>query len=114
MSATHLFTCASGSGNLLRLTFFGASNFNGTLEFSHPSGSISYTNPDGEELTFPKAKGTFKMLLGGTNKSIDISWKPLGKKRVRGVGELIYGEGEGEAEGSYECSGAEWDSDEEE
>ena len=71
MSATHLFTCASGSGNLLRLTFFSASN--GTLEFSHPSGSISYTNPDGEELTFPKAKGTFKMLLGGTNKSIDIS-----------------------------------------
>ena len=54
------------------------------------------------------------MLLGGTNKSIEISWKPLGKKMVREIAELVYGEGEGEADGSYECTGTEWDSDEEE
>ena len=100
MSATHLFTCASGSGNLLRLTFFSASN--GTLEFSHPSGSVSYTNPDGEELKFAKAQGTFKVLIGGSSKSIAISWKPLGKKTVREVVQLTYGEG-GEAE-SYEVT----------
>ena len=42
------------------------------------------------------------MLIGGSSKSIAISWKPLGKKTVREVLELTYGEG-GEAE-SYEVT----------
>ena len=101
MSAPQTFTCASDSGNLLSLSF-SASGTSGTLEFSHPSGSVSYTNPDGEELKFAKAQGTFKVLIGDSSKSIAISWKPLGKKTVREVVELTYGEG-GEAE-SYEVT----------
>lgn len=101
MSAPQTFTCASDFSNLLSLSF-SASGTRGTLDFSHPSGSASYTNPDGEELKFAKAQGTFKVLIGGSSKSIAISWKPLGKKTVREVVELTYGEG-GKAE-SYKVT----------
>ena len=68
----------------------------GTVTFSNSSGTCKYTNPDGEELTFGTATGSFstETKLENTGKgTLQVVWKPMGKKKAKDTVEVLYGVG---------------------
>mmetsp|Transcript_151302 Transcript_151302/g.263723 ORF Transcript_151302/g.263723 Transcript_151302/m.263723 type:complete len:155 (+) Transcript_151302:81-545(+) len=86
--STHTFECSDSSGDLMEICFAEGDPKAGTLTFSNTSGVCKYTNPDGEELTFNTAKGSFTVVEEGT---LAIAWKPLGKKKAKDTVKIVYG-----------------------
>lgn len=95
----HTFECSDGSGDFLEICFTEGEtkSGSGTLTFSNTSGTCKYTNPNGEELTFNTATGSFTVPEEG---KLAIQWKPVGKKMVKHAVKVVYGT-DGKA-GTYE------------
>eukprot|EP00746_Dinoflagellata_sp_MGD_P138972 gnl/MRDRNA2_/MRDRNA2_72510_c0_seq3.p1 gnl/MRDRNA2_/MRDRNA2_72510_c0~~gnl/MRDRNA2_/MRDRNA2_72510_c0_seq3.p1 ORF type:complete len:155 (+),score=52.61 gnl/MRDRNA2_/MRDRNA2_72510_c0_seq3:124-588(+) len=85
---TYTFECSDSSGDLMEISFEEGETKAGTFTFSNASGTCKYTNPDGEELTFSTAKGSFTVAEEGT---LALAWKPVGKKKAKHTVKIEYG-----------------------